>query len=230
MAETSQDPDVFWLDPKMRGILPLESLHISRKLRKMLRVGDSKVTFNQNFEKIIHACAGPSPARPETWINAGLSDVTIQLYHLGYAHSVEVWRHDQIIGGLYGIALGGAFFGESMVSLQPNASKIALVHLVARLKKAGYILLDTQFVTAHLQKLGAIEISRADYRQKLAMALNRNCSFLKDYQADECRRFLASYNPTAQNILGEKKPAKKDTIEQDFGMMRQRPASSDCYP
>jgi len=173
MAESAASPEIFWVDPKFRGILPLDGLHISRSLRKAVKRDDHQIRINRAFIDVVEACS----ARDETWINPEIHSLYQDLHRTGYAHSVEVWRDDALIGGLYGVALGGAFFGESMFSHAPNASKIALVHLVARLRKGGFTLLDTQFVTDHLLSLGAVEISRKTYHARLDAALKRPADF-----------------------------------------------------
>ncbi|MBI2256881.1 MAG: leucyl/phenylalanyl-tRNA--protein transferase [Proteobacteria bacterium] len=183
MAEARNDPELYWIDPEQRGILPLESFHIPRSLKKTVRHGLTgegpafKVTCDRAFEAVITGCAAPAPGRGQTWINDTIFELCRQLFLMGHAHSVEVWNGEALVGGLYGISLGGAFFGESMFSRATDASKVALVHLVARLKYGGYSLLDTQFVTRHLGRFGAIEIPRDDYRQQLSAALARPATF-----------------------------------------------------
>lgn len=167
MAESAGSDEVFWVDPKTRGIMPLDGLHVSRSTKKALRRADFRVTVDQCFEQVVRACAD----RPETWINDEIFELYGTLHRLGYAHSVEVWRDDQLIGGLYGVSLGRAFFGESMFSSATNGSKIAMIWLVARLRVGGFQMLDTQFLTDHLASLGAIEVSRQTYRDMLSDAL-----------------------------------------------------------
>lgn len=165
----AQDGMLHWIDPLMRGVLPLDGLHISRSLQKMLRTSDLHVTIDRDFETVMRACA----ARDETWITEELIAAYTGLHHLGYAHSVEVREYSGVlVGGLYGVTIGGAYFGESMFSNVPSASKLALVYLVARLRLGGFQLLDTQFVTDHLTSMGAQEIPRAQYHEKLVSALN----------------------------------------------------------
>ncbi len=171
MAETRDDPALYWLDPESRGIIPLDRFHVPRSLRKTLRQSDFRITSDLAFAEIVRACAEPAPGRRESWINATIFDLCCRLFAMGHAHSIEIWRGTALVGGLYGIALNAAFFGESMFSRETDASKIALVHLVARLRAGNYRLLDTQFLTDHLGRFGAIEIPRAEYRQKLASAL-----------------------------------------------------------
>ena len=171
MAETRQSHRLYWLDPERRGVLPLDRFHLSRRLRRTVLSDLYEVTTDHDFAATIAACAAPAPGRPETWINPEILHLFTQLHRLGYAHSVECRREDVLVGGLYGVAIGGVFFGESMFSTARDASKVALVHLVARLQLAEFKLLDTQFLTAHLAQFGAEEISREAYRAVLAAAL-----------------------------------------------------------
>ncbi|MEM8740406.1 MAG: leucyl/phenylalanyl-tRNA--protein transferase [Pseudomonadota bacterium] len=173
MAESAEADSLFWVDPKRRGILPLDALHVPRSLRKSLRRGGFRVTVDQAFSDVIDGCA----ARSETWINGEIRDLYITLHRMGYAHSIEVHDDQGLAGGLYGVRLGAAFFGESMFSVRTDASKIALVWLVARLRSGGFMLLDTQFVTDHLAWLGAVEISREAYHKMLDTALERPAQF-----------------------------------------------------
>lgn len=173
MAESADAQETFWVDPKRRGILPLDALHVSRSLRRTLTRGSFEIRIDTAFGAVVDACAD----RPETWINADIKGLYRALNRMGRAHSVEVWMENELAGGLYGVALGGAFFGESMFSRRPDASKIALVALVARLRAGGFRLLDTQFVTDHLARLGAIEISRQAYHERLREAINRPADF-----------------------------------------------------
>jgi leucyl/phenylalanyl-tRNA--protein transferase len=177
MAEDRDDPDLFWVDPRMRGVIPLDDFHVPKRLRRTVRNGGFRITVDTDFEATIEACAESTDTRPRTWINDRIIMLYSSLYHLGYAHSVEVWRGAELVGGLYGVALGGAFFGESMFSRETDASKVALIHLVARLKAGRFSLLDSQFITRHLRRFGAVEIPRSEYRQKLAEALKQNADF-----------------------------------------------------
>jgi len=174
MSDGRQDNSLFLLDPAMRGIIPLDGLHISKSLAKFMRATSYTVTFNQAFPAVIEACA---ETRDETWISVGIEYLYTKLFHQGDAHSVEVWDGEQLIGGLYGVTQGGAFFGESMFSLRTNASKLALVKLVERLNTRNFVLLDTQFLTDHLKTLGAIEVPQAEYKAHLARALEVNAIF-----------------------------------------------------
>ena len=171
MAETADDPDVFWVDPEQRGVLPLDGFHLPRRLARTLRQDVFDVRCDAAFEAVVRGCAEPTPERPKTWINEEIVRLYAALHRLGFAHSVETWRGGELVGGLYGVALGAAFFGESMYSRVTDASKVALAQLVARLRLGGFRLLDTQFVTEHLQQFGAVEISRAQYHRRLAAAI-----------------------------------------------------------
>jgi leucyl/phenylalanyl-tRNA--protein transferase len=179
MAEARDDPRVFLIDPEKRGVLPLDGFHIPRRLARTVRHGPFEVRVDTAFERVIEACAASAPDRPETWITAAIQHLYRELFARGLAHSVECWAGEQLVGGLYGVSLGGAFFGESMFSLQRDASKVALVHLVARLTVGGYGLLDAQFMTEHLAQFGALEIARADYRRRLLAALTLQADFYR---------------------------------------------------
>ena len=171
MAESAEDPELFWIDPEKRGILPLERFHLPRRLRRTLRARGIAVVCNADFDAVIRACGEATKERPKTWINDSIIELYSALHRQGFAHSVEVRRNGALVGGLYGVTLGGAFFGESMFTRATDASKLALAHLVARLRIGGFELLDTQFLTEHLARFGAIEISRAAYRRRLEKAL-----------------------------------------------------------
>ena len=173
MAEHREDAEIFWVEPKKRGIIPLNDFHISHSLRRVIRKGIFDVKTDTAFCKVMQNCAD----RKETWINDQILDSYCNLFDLGLAHSVECWREGNLVGGLYGVSLGGAFFGESMFSKETNASKVALCALVERLKAGGYILLDTQFLTSHLASFGAIEVSQKDYLKLLKSALSIKASF-----------------------------------------------------
>lgn len=177
MAETADDPDLFWVDPERRGIIPLDAFHIPRSLRKTVRKGLFEIRIDTDFSGVLAGCAEVGPRRRATWINAEIVRLYTELHRRGFAHSVECWREDRLVGGLYGVTLGGAYFGESMFSREPDASKVALVWLVALLIRGGYTLLDTQFVTPHLARFGAVEISRGAYKRKLAAALKTQARF-----------------------------------------------------
>ncbi|WP_171121935.1 MULTISPECIES: leucyl/phenylalanyl-tRNA--protein transferase [unclassified Ruegeria] len=173
MAEHRDDPDLFWVDPKFRGVIPLNGFHISRSLARRIRNCGFSVTINQNFSGVVDGCAD----RADTWINAELRNLYHRLHQSGHAHSLEIWDGQALVGGVYGVSLGAAFFGESMFSRRTDASKIALAYLVDRLRRTGFQLFDTQFLTAHLASLGAIEVPRAQYRQALEEAIEASADF-----------------------------------------------------
>jgi leucyl/phenylalanyl-tRNA---protein transferase len=176
MADSRDAEDVYWVEPRRRAILPLDGFHLSRSLRKVIAGDRFRVTADRAFADIIALCAESAEDRPDTWINASIEQAFVRLHGLGLAHSVECWDGDRLVGGLYGLALGRAFFGESMVSRAPNASKVAIAALVARLRAGGFTLLDCQFMTEHLASLGAIEVPRADYMALLGAALSSTAS------------------------------------------------------
>lgn len=173
MAESVTDPTIHWVDPRRRGVFPLDGFHISRSLHRAILRGDYQVTVNTDFADVLAGCAD----RPETWINDTLTALYLTLHDQGHAHSLEVWEGETLVGGVYGVGLGAAFFGESMFSRRTNASKIALAWLVHRLRAGGFTLFDTQFLTPHLASLGAQEISRATYHARLHHALDRRATF-----------------------------------------------------
>ena len=177
MADRHDAPDVYWVEPRRRGIMPLGNYHLPRSLAKTLRQERFELTADRAFRDVMLACAEPSEARGETWINTAIVDGYCALHARGNAHSLEVWAEGALVGGLYGVELGGAFFGESMFSRARDASKAALAHLIARLRAGGYSLLDTQFLTTHLAQFGAIEIGRDPYRALLADAIGRRGDF-----------------------------------------------------
>ena len=172
MADDRDAASVYWVEPRRRAILPLDGFRLSRSLRKRIVSDRFRVTVDTAFERVVQLCAESVEGRPDTWINAGIERVFLTLHAMGFAHSVECWDGDRLVGGLYGLALGRAFFGESMVSRATDASKVALASLVARLKAGGFTLLDCQFQTSHLESLGAIEIERDDYVALLSAALD----------------------------------------------------------
>ena len=171
MAESAEDNALYWIEPERRGILPLNRVHVPKRLARTIRKGGFEVRIDQNFEKVIEGCAAPRSGRRSTWINARIRNLYRELFVLRHCHTVEVWQDGQLTGGLYGVHLGRAFFGESMFSRARDASKIALVYLIARLKYGGFTLLDTQFVTGHLARFGAIEVSREEFQRFLEAAL-----------------------------------------------------------
>lgn len=172
MAEAADDPEIFWVDPEMRGILPLDAFHVSKSLQKTVRKKPFDIRFDTDFEGVIALCAQPADDRPSTWINETIRKLYRELHHMGHAHSVEAYDGDELVGGLYGVSLGAAFFGESMFSRRTDASKICLVHLVERMKSKGFVLLDTQFTTEHLKTFGAIDVPKDDYLKLLHAAVN----------------------------------------------------------
>jgi leucyl/phenylalanyl-tRNA--protein transferase len=180
MAEGRETPRLYWLDPERRGVIPLDAFHLPRRLRRTVLGGPYTVTADACFERVIAACAAPAPGREDTWINPEIEGLFTALHRMGHAHSVETWEGEALVGGLYGVSLGGAFFGESMFSRARDASKVALVHLVARLRLGGYRLLDAQFQTSHLAQFGTQEIPRADYKRRLAHAIAAEAHWLPD--------------------------------------------------
>lgn len=177
MAESADDNALYWIDPERRGIIPLDGFHVPRRLARKLLSRPFEIRVDSDFEQVIAACARPRPGRHNTWINARIRSLYSQLNRMGFCHSVECWRDGRLVGGLYGVAIGASFFGESMFSDATDASKIALVHLVARLNAGGFRLLDTQFVTEHLAQFGAREVGREDYHQRLEHALSLEGDF-----------------------------------------------------
>ena len=171
MAESADDPEVFWVEPELRGIIPLDAFHVSKSLHKAVRQQAFSIRRNTAFEAVMAGCAESAPDRPTTWINSTIRSLYKQLHAMGHAHSVEAWDGDQLVGGLYGVSLGAAFFGESMFSRRTNASKICLVHLVNHLRANDFQLLDTQFTTDHLKTFGAIDIPKQDYLELLKAAV-----------------------------------------------------------
>ena len=173
MADSADDPELFWVEPEIRGIIPLDDFHVSKSLAKAMRKKPFDIRFNTAFEAVMAGCAAAAADRPSTWINATIRKLYTELHQIGHAHSVEAWEGKELVGGLYGVSLGAAFFGESMLSRRTNASKICLVHLVERLKASGFVLLDTQFTTEHLKTFGAIDVPKQDYAKMLDLAVNR---------------------------------------------------------
>jgi leucyl/phenylalanyl-tRNA--protein transferase len=179
MSEGREDPGIFWVDPDERGVLPLNDFHIPKRLARTIRTDPFHITFNTAFRRVMEGCAGTAVGRMETWINEPILDLYTALHEDGHAHSVECHRDGQLVGGLYGVQIGSAFFGESMFSRETDASKIALVHLAARLIQGGFTLLDTQFVTSHLEQFGAREIPRLAYMDMLKEAVAGQADFYK---------------------------------------------------
>lgn len=197
MAERRDDPTLFWIEPEKRGILPLDGFHVSRRLRRTVRSGLYEVRCDTVFTDVVRSCAAPGRNRDDTWINDEIVALYGDLHELGRAHCVETWQDGELVGGLYGVSLGAAFFGESMFSRARDASKVALVHLVARLIKSDYTLLDTQFVTDHLTQFGVVELPRAGYRQILSDALDTSATFHTELSYLELDAFLQSITQTS---------------------------------
>lgn len=198
MAETRTAERLHWLDPARRGVLPLDGFHLPRRLRRTVLGGQFEVTADAAFAATIAGCAEVAPGREDTWINADIERLFVALHRMGHAHSVESWQNGALVGGLYGVALGGAFFGESMFSRARDASKVALVHLVARLRMGGFRLLDTQFVTTHLARFGAHEIPRDAYKGRLARALDLPALWLAAPEAHLLETEIRSLGETAE--------------------------------
>jgi len=196
MARQHDDPRLYWVDPEKRGILPLDSFHLPRSLKKVLRQERFTFRIDSAFEGVMGLCAESTARRPETWINAEIARLFTELHHAGLAHSVESWHGDRLVGGLYGLSMGAAFFGESMFSRATDASKCALAYLVAVLRKGGYTLLDTQFVTDHLAQFGTVEIPRKEYLRLLAKALETPASFQGGLGLDELLALLSVQSTT----------------------------------
>ncbi len=178
MAESADDPTLFWVEPELRGVIPLAGFRVPSRLARTVRSDAFRVTVDTAFSQVIDGCAEPQPGREDTWINRRIRELYAGLHRIGHCHSVEVWQDDDLVGGLYGVTLGSAFFGESMFHRTRDASKVALVHLVARLIAGGFTLLDTQFVTEHLRSLGAVEVPRRRYRTMLDQAVAREANFM----------------------------------------------------
>lgn len=177
MAESANDPEVFWVRPETRGIIPLDAFHVPKSLAKTIRQRRFDIRFDSDFSAVIDACAQERDVRPSTWINGPIREAYVALHAVGHAHSVEAWSDGQLVGGLYGVTLGAVFFGESMFSRQDDASKVCLYWLVQRLKERGFMLLDTQFTTDHLKRFGAIDVPRRRYEKMLAEAVKGQAVF-----------------------------------------------------
>lgn len=197
MAEAADDPGLYWIEPEARGILPLGSFHVPRRLARTVASDRFEIHVDRDFDAVIEGCAGPAPGRAKTWINERIRRLYADLFALGHCHTVETWRDGTLVGGLYGVHLGGAFFGESMFSRESDASKVALVHLVARLKASGFRLLDAQFTTKHLKQFGAIEIDRARYHRLLDEALAVETDFYRSAGGVTGEDVLQSVNQTS---------------------------------
>ena len=179
MAESAHDPALYWIEPQARGILPLRHVHVPKRLRRTIRQAPYEVLIDTDFRGVLDGCAQSRPGRRSTWINQRIRALYGELFELGHCHTVEIWHDRRLVGGLYGVELGGAFFGESMFSDRRDASKIALVHLCARLVHGGFTLLDTQFVTDHLRQFGTVEVDRAEFHRELEKALKVKADFFR---------------------------------------------------
>jgi leucyl/phenylalanyl-tRNA---protein transferase len=177
MAESGDDPEIFWVRPEMRGIIPLDGFHIPKSLARAVRQRRFDIRFDTDFPGVIAGCAEPRPGRANTWINRPIREAYRTLFERGHCHTVEAWREERLVGGLYGVTLGRAFFGESMFARERDASKICLVHLVERLREKGFVLLDTQFTTEHLKRFGAVDVPRTRYERLLEDALQGEAEF-----------------------------------------------------
>ncbi len=177
MSESADDPEIFWVRPDIRGIIPLDTFHVPSSLAKTIRKGVFDIRFDTAFVEVMKGCAEEKDSRPSTWINETIINAYASLFRHSHCHSVEAWYRGELVGGLYGVSLGAAFFGESMFSRMTDASKVCLVHLVERLKANGFVLLDTQFTTDHLKRFGAVDVPRKKYEKLLASALARQAKF-----------------------------------------------------
>jgi leucyl/phenylalanyl-tRNA--protein transferase len=177
MAESADDPALYWIEPQARGVLPLDNVHVPKRLARTIRSGMFEMRVDTDFEGVISGCAASRPGRRSTWINARIRQLYGALFDQGHCHTIETWHEDRLVGGLYGVALGGAFFGESMFSTETGASKVALVYLVARLIHGRFSLLDTQFVTDHLRQFGTVELDKLAFHRQLERALARRADF-----------------------------------------------------
>ena len=196
MAKARDDSEIYWVQPKLRGVIPLDDFHVSRSLRKRLRRETYTVTVDQAFSEVIAACAKETDGRGDTWINKEIERLFGDLFDVGLAHSVEAWLDGELAGGLYGLAMGAAFFGESMFSRADDASKVALCNLVGILKCGNYVLLDTQFLTDHLKQFGAVEIDQKEYLSQLSSALAQQGEFGEPLAQGELERELSSQPKT----------------------------------
>lgn len=203
MAERRDADRLHWLDPPMRGIQPLDRFHLGKRLFRTVAGETYEARCDSAFEAVLEGCAAPAPDRAETWINRDIFRLFSALFRMGHAHSVESWDGDRLVGGLYGVALGGVFIGESMFSRARDASKVALVHLVARLRLGGFVLLDTQFVTEHLAQFGAVEIPRLEYRRRLAHALTVPATFASDPDTGALAAEIAAMRVGSRNLGAE---------------------------
>lgn len=190
MAESADDPQLYWIEPQARGVLPLDRVIVPKRLQRTIRQQPYDIRIDTDFDGVIAGCAAPKPGRRTTWINDRIRKLYFELHQLGYCHTVEAWYGDRLVGGLYGVALGGAFFGESMFSEMRDASKITLIYLCARLIQGGFVMLDTQFVTDHLRQFGTIEVERTRFHRQLERALKAEGDF-----------FRLELDPTPERVL-----------------------------
>ena len=197
MSESFDDPNLYWINPKKRGVIPINDFKISKNLRKEIKKKKFLITINKDFNGVIKNCAKKTENRPSTWINKEIIKLYSNLHKIGHAHSIEAWHQDKLVGGLYGVSLGSAFFGESMFSIMSNSSKICLVYLIANLKIKKFTLLDTQFVNPHLKKLGAIEISRKKYLKMLGSSLKKSANFNKKISQSSIYDIIQSMTQTS---------------------------------
>tara|TARA_Y100000294_G_C8516165_1_gene320922 strand:- start:562 stop:1209 length:648 start_codon:yes stop_codon:yes gene_type:complete len=197
MSESFDDPNLYWINPKKRGVIPINNFKISKNLRKEIKKKKFLITINKDFNGVIKNCAKKTENRPSTWINKEIIKLYSNLHKIGHAHSIEAWHQDKLVGGLYGVSLGSAFFGESMFSIMSNSSKICLVYLLANLKIKKFTLLDTQFVNPHLKKLGAIEISRKKYLKMLGSSLKKSANFNKKISQSSIYDIIQSMTQTS---------------------------------
>jgi leucyl/phenylalanyl-tRNA--protein transferase len=200
MAESAEDPALYWIEPQQRGVLPLDNIHVPRRLAKTIRSGLYDIRIDTDFDGVITGCAASRAGRRSTWINTRIRNLYGALFRDGHCHTVETWLDGRLVGGLYGVALGSAFFGESMFSVERDASKVALVYLAARLVHGGFTLLDTQFVTDHLRQFGTVELDKNDFHLELERAVSRKASFLalpKDAPAEKILSLVCSRDAPA---------------------------------
>lgn len=196
MAESADDPGLFWLEPEQRGTLPLDQFHLPKRLARTIKQDVFEIRVSTDFQSVIDGCASSTSDRPSTWINSQIRKLYGELFDLGYCQTIEAWQGDRLVGGLYGVNLNGAFFGESMFTRETDASKVCLAHLVARLQAGGFLLLDTQFVTEHLARFGTLELPREIYAHQLAEALQLEGDFFEfpvDAKGADVMEQLASY-------------------------------------
>ncbi len=206
MAENASDNALYWVEPDERGIIPLDGLHVSASLRKVVRKQPFEIRVDHDFTLVMKECARKTADRSSTWINKRIVSLYTQLHKLGFAHSVECWQGDKLVGGLYGVSYGRAFFGESMFSRAPNASKVALVHLVARLNAGGYRLLDAQFINPHLATFGAITVAKSEYKRLLAAAIEDDSNFQCFNSDDDAEVVLRLATPGHSQSSGSSSP------------------------